>query len=91
MPNLDAMAPSKSSPRKGEVEKKGPKWVNLLVWFLVVAILSYVILYSWNPEMLQTKDIAGKPSGNSDMTKTVLASVVIGLIVVVVVYFVKRK
>jgi TRAP-type C4-dicarboxylate transport system permease small subunit len=82
---------SKSSPRKDDVEKKGPKWVNLLVWFLVSAILAYVILYSWNPVMLQTKDVAGKATGVSDMTKTVIASIVVGLVVALVVYFVQRK
>jgi hypothetical protein len=91
MVSVDTFAPGRSSPRKGEVEKKGPKWVNLLVWFLVSAILAYVILYSWNPEMLQTKDVVGKPTGTSDMTKTVIASVVVGLIVALIVYFVQRK
>ncbi len=90
MPSLDSMAP-KSSPRKGDVDKKGPKWVNLLVWFLVTAILAYVILYSWNPAMLQTKDTAGQATGTSDMTKTIITSVVIGLIVALIVYFVQRK
>jgi hypothetical protein len=90
MPSVDSLSP-KSSPRKGDADKKGPKWVTLLVWFLVAAILAYVVLYSWNPQMLQTKDLEGKATGKSDMTKTVISSVVVGLIVVLLVWFFQRK
>lgn len=87
---LDTMAP-KSSPKKGAVEKKGKSWINLLVWFLVAAILAYVVLYSWNPAQLQKNDLVGKPTGVSDPTKTILASVGVGLIVLLIVWFVQRK
>jgi hypothetical protein len=87
---LDTMAP-RSSQKKGAVEKKGKSWINLLVWFLVAAILAYVVLYSWNPSQLQKNDLVGKPTGVSDPTKTILASVGVGLIVLLIVWFVQRK
>ena len=87
---LDTMAP-KSSPKKSLVEKKGKSWINKLVWFLVAAILAYVVLYSWNPSQLQKTDLTGTPTGVSDPTKTILASVGVGLIVLLIVWFVQRK
>jgi hypothetical protein len=87
---IDTMAP-RSSQKKGAVEKKGKSWINLLVWFLVAAILAYVVLYSWNPSQLQKNDLVGKPTGVSDPTKTILASVGVGLIVLLIVWFVQRK
>lgn len=87
---IDSLA--KTSPKKGAVpDKKGKTWINLLVWFLVAAILAYVVLYSWNPAQLQKNDLVGKPTGVSDPMKTVLASVGVGLIVVLIVWFFKRK
>lgn len=87
---IDAYAP-KSSPKKSVSEKKGKNWINLLVWFLVSAILAYVVLYSWNPTQLQKVDLAGKPTGVSDPTKTILASAGIGLIVLLIVWLFQRK
>jgi hypothetical protein len=84
------MAP-KSSPKKSVVEKKGKSWINLLVWFLVASILSYVVLYSWNPAQLQKNDMMGKPTGVSDPMKTTLASVGVGLIVLLIVWFMQRN
>jgi len=82
---------SKSSPKKNVAEKKSKSWINLLVWFLVAAILAYVVLYSWNPTQLQKKDLAGLATGVSDTTKTIIASVVVGLIVALIVWFFQRK
>jgi hypothetical protein len=79
------------SPKKAVAEKKGKSWINLLVWFLVASILAYVILYSWNPSQLQKNDLLGKPTGVSDPTKTILASVGAGLIVLLIVWFFQRK
>ena len=87
---IETMAP-RSSSKKGVVEKKGKSWINLLVWFLVAAILAYVVLYSWNPSQLQKNDLVGKPTGVSDPTKTIIASVGVGLIVLLIVWFVQRK
>jgi hypothetical protein len=88
---IESMAPTRSSQKKSTVEKKGKSWINLLVWFLVAAILAYVVLYSWNPAQLQKNDLVGKPTGVSDPTKTILASVGVGLIVLLIVWFVQRK
>ena len=87
---IETMAP-KSSPKKAATDKKATSWVNLLIWFLVAAILAYVVLYSWNPAQLQKNDLVGKPTGVSDPTKTILASVGVGLIIALIVWLVQRK
>lgn len=89
MSDLSTLSPRAS--RKGSPTVSKNKWINLLVWFLVSAILAYVVLYSWNPVYLQKKDTLGKPTGVSDPVSTVIASVVVGLIVLLIVWFVQRK
>ena len=89
MSDISSLSPRAS--RKGSPTASKSKWINLLVWFLVTAILAYVILYSWNPVYLQKKDVMGKPTGVSDPVSTIIASVVIGLIVLLIVWFVQRK
>jgi hypothetical protein len=89
MSDLSSLSPRAS--RKGSPTATKSKWITLLVWFLVTAILAYVILYSWNPVYLQKKDVIGKPTGVSDPMMTIIASAIIGLIVALIVWFVQRK
>lgn len=89
MADLKTLSP-KGGKKTQVVDKKSGGWLNLLVWFLVVSILAYVILYTWNPTYLQKTDVAGKPTGVSDPTTTIIASVVIGLIVAALIYFLKK-
>jgi hypothetical protein len=91
MSNITKLRPRQLSNKEEVSEKKGSKWMSLLTWFLVSAILAYVVLYSWNPEYLQKKDELGKRTGVSDPMMTLLASVVVGLIVAVIVWLVQRK
>jgi hypothetical protein len=91
MADLKSLSPKSGSKKAQAVDKKGSDWVSILVWFLVVAILAYVLLYTFNPEILQKKDASGKPTGVSDPMWTIAASVAIGLVVAVILYFVKRK
>lgn len=90
MADLKTLSPKSGKKFQQVVDKKSGGWVNLLVWFLVVSILAYVILYTWNPTFLQTVDSNGKPTGVSNMTTTVIASVVIGLIVAGIIYFIRK-
>ena len=90
--DLKSLSP-KSGSRKAQqaYDKKGSSWVNILVWFLVVSILSYIILYTINPSYLQKKDANGNRTGVSDPWMTIIASLIIGLIVALIIYFVQRK
>jgi uncharacterized membrane protein (DUF485 family) len=89
MTDLKTLAP-KNGKKTQLVEKKGSGWVNLVVWFLVVSILSYVILYTWNPTLLQTTDASGKPTGVSNPTTTIISSIVIGLIIAAIIFFIRK-
>jgi len=64
--------------------------VTYVLWFLVVAILSYIILNAWNPTLVQNVDSAGKPTGTANVTRVLIGSVIIGLIVVLLVWAVRR-
>jgi Kef-type K+ transport system membrane component KefB len=59
--------------------------------FLVVTILSYLVLYAWNPQMLQKVDSEGKPTGKADVWSILFISIVIALIVDVIYWLIKRK
>ncbi len=91
MSNITKLRPRQLSNKEEQSDKKDSKWIGLLTWFLVSAILAYVVLYSWNPEYLQKKDELKKPIGVSDPMMTLIASAVIGLVVVLIVWFVQRK
>jgi hypothetical protein len=90
MADLKSLSPKNSRKQQAVSDKKGADWVNLLVWFLVVSILAYVILYTWNPTWLQKTDATGKATGVSDPTTTIIASVVIGLIIAAILYFIRK-
>lgn len=89
MADLKSLSP-KGGKKSQVSDKKGMDWVNLLVWFLVITILTYVILYTINPTFLQTTDSTGKPTGVSNPTTTVIAAVVIGLILSGIIYFIRK-
>jgi hypothetical protein len=90
MADLKSLSPRGGKKSQQTYDKKGMDWVNLLVWFLVITILAYVILYTINPTFLQTTDSTGKPTGVSNPTTTVIASVVIGLILAGIIYFIRK-
>lgn len=90
MADLKSLSPKGSKKAQQVADRKGADWVNLLVWFLVVSILAYVILYTWNPTWLQKADASGKPTGVSDPTTTIITSVVIGLIIAAILYFIRK-
>lgn len=90
MADLKSLSPKGGKKAQQQVDRKGVDWVNLLVWFLVISILAYVILYTWNPTFLQTTDATGKPTGVSNMTYTVIASAVIGIVLAGLLYFIRK-
>jgi uncharacterized membrane protein len=82
LPSLESLAPTEVSEKSGIL--------YYLIVFLVVAIIAYVVLYSWNPEMLQKKN-GTVTTGQVDPWKVLLASAVISLVVVVIVWLFRRS
>jgi hypothetical protein len=62
-----------------------------IIVFLVVTILTYLVLYAWNPQMLQKVNSEGKPSGKADVWSILFISIIVGLIVDVIYWLIKRN
>jgi len=55
-----------------------------LVWFLIIAVVAWIILFSLQPDFVR------KPDGTLDAGKTLLWAVIIGLIGIFIIWLVKR-
>jgi hypothetical protein len=73
-----------------EPKKKGG-FMTYIISFLIISVVTYVILYTWNPSFLRQNGPDDKPTENVDPMKVLLASVLVGLLGDVVVWLVKRK
>jgi len=82
LPSLASLSP------RGESQKGG--FLFYLIVFLVVAIISYIVLYSWNPPMLQKKENE-VVSGKVDTMKVLIISVIIALVVDIITWLVRRR
>lgn len=82
LPSLASLSP------RGESQKGGILFY--LIVFLVVAIIAYIVLYSWNPEMLQ-KIENDAVSGKVDTVKVLIISVIVALVVDIIVWLVRRR
>jgi hypothetical protein len=69
----------------------GKGFLFYLLIFLVVTVLSYLILYAWNPKMLQKVDSEGNPINKPDTWSILFISVIIALIIDVIYWLVSRK
>ena len=66
-------------------------WGALVLWFIIIAVIAWFILYSLRPTWVQTKDAQGLATGNIDAGRVLLASVVIALIVVIIVFLIRSS
>lgn len=65
-------------------------WGLYLVWFIITALIVWVILYLLRPAFLSSRNPDGSYTGIPDTGKTLGAAVVIALIVVLIVWLVRR-
>lgn len=56
-----------------------------IFWFIIIAVVAYLILFSTNPNFVRK----GDGSGAADPGKVLLASIVIALIIVVILWLIK--
>lgn len=54
-----------------------------IFWFIIIGVIAYLILYSTNPSFVR------KANGDPDPGKILLASAVIALIIVVIIWLIK--
>lgn len=65
------------------------KW-NMLLWFLVVAIVIYLLLLAFKPMFVQ-QTTNGQPNGSVDQVRAILTSVIGAIVVVLVVYIFRES
>jgi predicted secreted protein len=65
--------------------------LNLLIYFIIIFIIVWIILYFINPTFTQQLNpLTETHNGIPDMTKLFIWSVVIALIIVALIYFLRR-
>lgn len=57
-----------------------------LIWFLIIAVITWLVLYSLKPGFVIKDD----GSGDVDTAKVLIASIVVGLIFVILIWVVRR-
>lgn len=69
---------------------KGGSWfLNLVIWFIIIAVIIWFILVSTKPTWVQKYDENGVATGEVDQGKALLWAVIIALIVVVIIWLVR--
>ena len=60
---------------------------NLLIWFVIIAIVAWFIMYftKW-PTFIQKVNAQGQPTGVADAGRALLAAVILALIIVLIIW-----
>src|SRR6056297_905889 len=76
-PEARAVEASRLGTKEYEMLEKGQKhsdkkksrkmsYLTLFMWFIIIAIIAWIILYAWKPEIVQQTDRRGNPKGEAD-------------------------
>lgn len=65
-------------------------WGAYVLWFIIIAVITYFILYSLRPTWVQQLT-NGVPNGQVDAGKVLLWSVIIALIIVLIVWLIRQS
>jgi len=63
---------------------------TMLIWFIVVAIVVWLILFAFNPEFIQERDNNGNPTGNIDYGQLLLWTAVISLVITFIIWIILK-
>ena len=67
-------------------------WGALILWFIIIAVIAWFILYSLRPTFVQTKDpVTGQPTGEIDAGRVLLASIVIALVIIIIIWLIRSS
>lgn len=81
---ISALAPQ-------EYTKSSSNVMNLVVYFIVIFIIVWILLYFLNPSFIQqVNHKTEQHNGVQDNTKIFIWSVVISIIIVAIIYFVRK-
>lgn len=79
------------APNGEVVAVKNNNALNLLIYFIIIFIIVWIILYFVNPTFTQqVNTVTEAHNGVPDMTKIFIWSVVIAIIIVAIIYFLRR-
>ena len=59
---------------------------NLVLWFIIIAVIAWFILWLTKPAAVQTRTPDGTLTGQVDAGKVLVAAIVIALIIVVLIW-----
>jgi cellobiose-specific phosphotransferase system component IIC len=59
---------------------------HLLLWFIIIAVIAWILLWIWKPAALQNTSPTGVPTGEANGWKTLLAAIIIALIIVLLIW-----
>lgn len=62
---------------------------NLILWFIIIAVIVWFILWSLRPAWVQTTGADGQLTGQVDAGKVLIASIIIALILVIIIWLIK--
>lgn len=60
--------------------------LGLLLWTVILSVIMLIILIFWKPEIIQKTNAEGEPIGELDTAKTILASIIVALTIVLIIY-----
>nr|QBK90385.1 MAG: membrane protein [Pithovirus LCPAC103] len=73
----------------GSYGRGGHWFLNLVIWFIIIAVIVWFILVSTKPTWVQKTDENGITTGEVDQGRALLWAVIIALIIVVVIWLVR--
>lgn len=75
----------------GEQKTEKSNVTNLIIYFIVIFIIAWIILYFLNPSIIQEVNHATEQhNGVPSNTKVFIWSVVIAIVVVAIIYFLRK-
>lgn len=89
-PNFDNLAPvppplaERGYP--GEYHYKLQGNSHLLLWFIIIAVIAWILLWIWKPTALQNVGPNGVPTGEPNGWKVLIAAIIIALIIVLLIW-----
>jgi len=64
-------------------------WGNFFLWFIIIAVVAFIIMWLLNPVGLQQRDAAGLPNGHQDAGRIVFAAIIVALVIVLILWLLR--
>lgn len=64
-------------------------FVSYIIWFIIIAIVVWIILVASHPTWVQNYNELGQPTGVVDQAKAITWAIIIALIIVIIIWIVR--